>query len=161
MQAGGLVYRRKVADRSSYLYTIPYIWLKQGFSVRWKMILNVATLLALVVLVVAIWDRLVETFNNIVRVNTWALLMMIPLRALNYDSQTRLYQHLFSMVGNKLRHKQLFRSSLELNFVNHVFPSGGVTGISYFRHPHERRRAERCEGHGSASAETGAAFHVV
>jgi uncharacterized protein (TIRG00374 family) len=26
----------------------------------------------------------------------------------------------------------MFKSSLELNFVNNVFPSGGVTGISYF-----------------------------
>ncbi len=102
------------------------------FRRNWKMILNVATLVALIVLVVAIWDQLVETFNNIVHVKTWVLLLMIPLQVLNYDSQTRLYQHLFSIVGNRLSYKQLFRSSLELNFVNHVFPSGGVTGISYF-----------------------------
>ncbi len=36
------------------------------------------------------------------------------------------------MVGNKLSYKFLYKTSLELNFVNHVFPSGGVTGISYF-----------------------------
>ncbi len=37
------------------------------------------------------------------------------------------------MVGNKLSYKfLLYKTSLELNFVNHVFPSGGVTGISYF-----------------------------
>jgi uncharacterized protein (TIRG00374 family) len=39
---------------------------------------------------------------------------------------------LFNIVGNKLPYKFLFRASVELNFVNHVFPSGGVTGISYF-----------------------------
>lgn len=36
------------------------------------------------------------------------------------------------LVGNKLKYNFLFRTSLELNFVNQVFPSGGVTGISYF-----------------------------
>jgi uncharacterized protein (TIRG00374 family) len=36
------------------------------------------------------------------------------------------------MVGNKIDYKYLYKASLELNFVNHVFPSGGVTGISYF-----------------------------
>jgi hypothetical protein len=39
---------------------------------------------------------------------------------------------LFEIVGNKLSYKFLFGASLELNFVNHVFPSGGVTGLSYF-----------------------------
>jgi putative heme transporter len=43
-----------------------------------------------------------------------------------------MYQGLFSIVGNKLPYKFLYKTSLELNFVNHVFPSGGVTGISYF-----------------------------
>jgi uncharacterized protein (TIRG00374 family) len=43
-----------------------------------------------------------------------------------------MYQGLFALVGNKLKYKFLFRTSLELNFVNQVFPSGGVTGISYF-----------------------------
>ncbi len=51
---------------------------------------------------------------------------------LNYHSQTKMYQHLFATVGNKLKYKFLLKLSLELNFVNHVFPSGGVTGISYF-----------------------------
>jgi hypothetical protein len=36
------------------------------------------------------------------------------------------------MVGNSLPYKFLYKTSIELNFVNHVFPSGGVTGISYF-----------------------------
>lgn len=102
------------------------------FRRNWKMILNVVTLLALILLVVAIRDELKTTFENLFRVKAWALLLMIPLQVFNYDAQTRLYQHLFSIVGNKLSYKQLFRSSLELNFVNHVFPSGGVTGISYF-----------------------------
>jgi uncharacterized protein (TIRG00374 family) len=43
-----------------------------------------------------------------------------------------MYQGLFAIVGNKLGYRYLYETSLELNFVNHVFPSGGVTGISYF-----------------------------
>jgi len=58
--------------------------------------------------------------------------LMIPLQALNYHSQTRVYQDLFGLVGNRLKYKAVLRVALELNFVNHVFPSGGVSGISYF-----------------------------
>lgn len=99
---------------------------------RWKLIVNIVTLLALVVLIYAIRDQIIETFRNLDRVNAWFLLAMIPIQIWNYHAQTRLYQRLFSIVGNKLSYRYLFRASLELNFVNHVFPSGGVTGISYF-----------------------------
>jgi uncharacterized protein (TIRG00374 family) len=99
---------------------------------RWKLLLNVVTLVALVVLVVAIREQLGQTLQNLFRVNAWLLLLILPVQFLNYDAQTRLYRGLFAMVGNHLGYKMLFRTSLELNFVNHVFPSGGVTGISYY-----------------------------
>jgi len=99
---------------------------------RWKLILNIITVIALVVLVIAIRDQLHQTFNNLFRVHAWALLLIIPIEFLNYDAQARLYQGLFKIVGNNLSYKFLFETSLELNFVNSVFPSGGVTGISYF-----------------------------
>lgn len=99
---------------------------------RWKLLLNIVTVLALVVLVWAIRDQFAETFRNLFRVNAWALLLMIPIQYLNYDAQTRLYQHLFGIVGNKLAFGPVMRATLELNFVNHVFPSGGVTGLSYW-----------------------------
>jgi uncharacterized membrane protein YbhN (UPF0104 family) len=104
----------------------------QSSAHRWKVILNVVTLLALLFLIYAIRGQLAATFRNLVHVNAWALLLMIPIEFLNYHAQTKLYQRLFTIVGNKLSYWYLFKMSLELNFVNHVFPSGGVTGISYF-----------------------------
>lgn len=99
---------------------------------RWKLLLNIVTVLALIGLAFALRDQLVETIRNLAKVSVWALLLLIPIQLLNYHSQTKMYQHLFATVGNKLKYKFLFKLSLELNFVNHVFPSGGVTGISYF-----------------------------
>lgn len=99
---------------------------------RWKLILNILTVIALVVLVVAIREQLVDTFKNLAKVNAWLLLLLLPIQALNYHAQAKLYYGLFAMLGNKLSYTFLYRASLELNFVNHVFPSGGVSGISYF-----------------------------
>lgn len=99
---------------------------------RWKLVLNLVTLAALAVLIFATWDQLTETVSNLGRINAWALLLLIPVEVLNYHAQAKMFQRLFAIVGNKLSYKQMFRTSLELNFVNHVFPSGGVTGISYF-----------------------------
>jgi uncharacterized protein (TIRG00374 family) len=99
---------------------------------NWKVILNVVTVVALLAFVYAIRDQLVDTLDNLLRVHAWVLLLLIPVEVLNYHAQAKMYQGLFALVGNKLRYKFLLRTSLELNFVNQVFPSGGVTGISYF-----------------------------
>jgi hypothetical protein len=99
---------------------------------RWKLIVNLITLTALAVLVYVVRDDLINTFRNLKHVHGWALMLIIPVEAVNYHAQTRLYQRLFAIVGNKLSYKYLLKTSLELNFVNHVFPSGGVTGMSYF-----------------------------
>jgi uncharacterized protein (TIRG00374 family) len=99
---------------------------------RWKLILNLVTLVALLILVYAIRHQLGDTIRNLAHVHAWILLLMIPIEALNYHAQVRMYQRLFRIVGNQLPYKYLYKTSLELNFVNHVFPSGGVTGVSYF-----------------------------
>lgn len=99
---------------------------------RWKLLLNVITVIALIVLVYAIRGQLADTLSNLAKVHAWVLLLLLPLQLLNYHGQTKMYQGLFAVLGNKIRYKFLFRASLELNFVNQVFPSGGVTGISYF-----------------------------
>ena len=99
---------------------------------RWKLILNLVTLVALAVLIFATRHQLGDTIKNLAKVNGWALLLIVPVELLNYHAQAKLYQGLFGLVGNKLTYKFMFRTSLELNFVNHVFPSGGVTGLSYF-----------------------------
>ncbi len=103
-------------------------WLRQ----RWKLVVNVGTLLALVVLVFAIRHQLSDTFGRLGQLHASALLLLLPIEALNYHAQARLYQRLFKIVGNRLSYKKLIKVSLELNFVNHVFPTGGVTGLSYF-----------------------------
>jgi len=99
---------------------------------RWKLIVNVLTVVALVVLIYAVRHQLIDTLDNLKKVHLWALALLIPIEWLNYDAQARLYRGLFKVVGNNLSYKFLFKTSLELNFVNSVFPSGGVSGISYY-----------------------------
>ncbi len=103
-------------------------WLRRN----WKLVLNWATVLALVIVVYALRHQIGATIGNLAKVNGWLLLLIIPVEILNYHSQAKLYQSLFGIVGNKLPYKFLLKTSIELNFVNHVFPSGGAAGISYF-----------------------------
>lgn len=120
MSRGAIIYNEHMEEQHS--------WLRR----HWKLVLNLATLAALAALVFAARDQVGETVKQLGDVNAWALLLLLPIEFLNYHAQAKLYQSLFGIVGNKLGYKYLFRASLELNFVNHVFPSGGVTGLSYF-----------------------------
>jgi uncharacterized protein (TIRG00374 family) len=99
---------------------------------NWKLILNIFTAVALIGLAIALRHQVGEVIKNLGKVHVWALLLLIPLEFINYDAQARMYRKLFGILGNKLSYKDMFKLSLELNFVNSVFPSGGVSGISYF-----------------------------
>lgn len=99
---------------------------------RWKLILNIVTIVAMLGLVYALRDQIITTIENVGKVNTWVLALMIPIEALNYDAYARMYRSFFHLLGDKVTYKEMFKVSLELNLVNHIFPSGGVSGFSYF-----------------------------
>jgi uncharacterized protein (TIRG00374 family) len=110
---------------------------------HWKVLLNIATVAALLIVVVAIHKELITTFKTLHKVDFWALFLLIPIEIWNYHAQAKLYQGLFKVVGNDLDYRLLFETSLELNFINSVFPSGGVSGISYFG---ARMRSDKISG---------------
>lgn len=100
-------------------------------SRRFKLALNIFTVVALAGLAYALRDQLRDTFENVFKVNFWVLFLMIPLQALNYFSAAKVYQGLFRVLGVRFRTKSMVRFALEMNFVGTVFPSGGVSGFSY------------------------------
>ncbi len=99
---------------------------------RWKLILTLITFGALILLIVAVRKQIGQTISDLDQVNLWVLALMIPLQALNYDAYTRMYRQVFNVLGEKIGYKDMYKVQLELNFVNHIFPSGGVSGFSYF-----------------------------
>jgi len=102
------------------------------WSRNWKVIVNAITVALLVVFIVLIRGQIASTFTNLGRVHWQVLLLMLPLVLLSYHAQTKLYVRLFGLIGHRLSYGFMFRAALELNFVNQVLPSGGVSGISYF-----------------------------
>ncbi len=101
-------------------------------SRRWRKILTIGTLVALILLIYFLREQIFETFSRLNDVNVYILLLMIVWQLINYHTYAKLYQGLFDILGAKLKYKSLYKASIELNFVNHVFPSAGVSGFSYF-----------------------------
>lgn len=100
-------------------------------SRRIKLIVNIVTIVALCGLGYALRGQFRSTLDNFSRVNLWILVFLIPAQIINYAAQAKFYQSMFRVVGDRFRYRSMARLALELNFVNTVFPSGGVSGFSY------------------------------
>jgi len=99
-------------------------------SKKVKVIINIITILALIVLIVVSWPQIVAGLKEMGSANWLVISLMIPLQIVNFLAIGKVYQTYFD--GNhKIKTKFALKIALELNFVNHVFPSGGVAGFSY------------------------------
>ncbi|MBP6038160.1 MAG: flippase-like domain-containing protein [Candidatus Saccharimonas sp.] len=98
-----------------------------------KSILSIVTLALVVLVLVFSRHQLEHAWGLMSQVNIWLLASVAVFTILSY---------LFSgeMIFSYLRQKNIIREvspltlmrvSLELNFVNHILPSGGVSGVSY------------------------------
>jgi len=95
--------------------------------------LSTITLLLIAVIIFFSRHELFHAWDLLARVNILILLLLIP-------GQLLVYYAAGEMMFSYLRQKKaisevspfgLARMSLEMNFVNHVLPSGGVSGVSY------------------------------
>lgn len=99
---------------------------------KWRTVLTVATFIALAILIYSLRKDIGGVIQNLGNVNSIALLLIVPFEAWNYDSYARFYRHIFKTLAVKVSYWPMYRLNLELNFINHILPSGGVSGISYF-----------------------------
>lgn len=96
-----------------------------------KFWLNIFTFAALFALVVVSRHQIADAFRQLADLKLAWLSLMIPLQLLNYYAVARLYKDYFASAGEFIRMRVMYPVALELNFVNHVFPSGGLSGFSY------------------------------
>jgi uncharacterized protein (TIRG00374 family) len=101
-------------------------------SQRWRLTITIVTFAVLAVVIYALRDEIYQTVQQARQINSLALLLIIPLQIANYDAYSRMYKSIFSILGEKMSYGSMYKVNLELNFVNNVFPSGGVSAFSYF-----------------------------
>lgn len=94
---------------------------------------TVITLVLLALVIWLGWPEIVHAWRLLDQVNVWILLLLIPVQLLSYYAVGRV---IFSYLVSKGNLKDVTewtttRMALELNFVNHILPSGGAAGFSY------------------------------
>lgn len=98
-----------------------------------RTLLTVVTLAIMAIVIYASRRELAEAWALLGRANIGLLLLLIPFQIIVYFAGGEM---IFSSLRRKklIRHISWFeqtRIALELNLVNHIFPSGGISGISY------------------------------
>lgn len=97
---------------------------------RW---LNLITIVLILVILYLSRYQLWAAWQLMSQVNLWILALVLPVQFISYYAGG-------AMIFSYLRHKgdlknasnvEATKMALELNFVNHILPSGGVSGISY------------------------------
>lgn len=95
--------------------------------------LSIFTVIFLAFIVFVSRHEIVHAWELLGKVNIWILLLLIPGQMLVYYTAGEM---IFSYLRSKksiddVKRGELTRMALELNFVNHILPSGGVSGVSY------------------------------
>lgn len=98
---------------------------------KFKLWLNVATFVALGLIVLFAWHDIVAAFAKMATLNVGIMLLMLPVQFVAFFAVAKIFFHAFRAIGLSANIRTLFASTIELNFVNHIFPSGGVSGFSY------------------------------
>jgi uncharacterized protein (TIRG00374 family) len=96
-----------------------------------KFWINVVTIFALMLLVIFARSQIADAFREFADLDLIWMATIIPIQIVNYYSAGKFYQSYLKTLGKKIRSKELFKVALEMNFVNNVFPSGGVSGFGY------------------------------
>lgn len=96
-----------------------------------KLWINIFTFAAIALIVVFAWGDIAQAFAKMWTLNLWVLSLMIPVQIFAFYAVAQVYKYFFKATGTPISMKELLPASVEVNFVNHVFPSGGVSGFSY------------------------------
>lgn len=94
---------------------------------------SLATLVLIAVVIYFSRHELAHAWQLLGHVEIWILLLLVPGQILAYyASGEMIFSYLRAKNAiNDVKGLELARMSLEMNFVNHILPSGGVSGVSY------------------------------
>lgn len=95
--------------------------------------LSIVTLALVAIIIFLSRRELLQAWEILGNVNIWILLLLIPGQILvYYIGGEMMFSYLRAKGSTQgMTAKDFTKMALEMNFVNHVLPSGGVSGISY------------------------------
>lgn len=106
---------------------------KKPFKISFRTILSILTFILIAYVIYSNWHDIIDTIDKLSQANVLVLLLLIPEQLFMYFCCGQMF---FSYMRakkqtNNISAWTLMRVSLELNFVNHAVPAGGLGGLGY------------------------------
>lgn len=98
-----------------------------------KQWLNVVTLVLVLLVLFFARNDIIHAWHLLGQVNIWIFLLIIPIQFVSYYANGEMIFAYLRKRGDLQNVPPLEapKMALEFNFVNHIFPTGGMSGISY------------------------------
>lgn len=95
--------------------------------------MTLITLVLLTIVIIVAWPEILQAAQLMGQVDIRILLLLIPVQFFSYYATGGMIFSYLRAKGNlkDMSHWSMTRLALELNFVNHILPSGGAAGFSY------------------------------
>lgn len=106
---------------------------KKSFKISFRTLLSLLTFVLIIYVVYSNWNDIQDAISHIGETNILILMLLVPEQLFMYFCCGQMF---FSYMRSKKDAKPvspwtLMRVSLELNFVNHAVPAGGLGGLGY------------------------------
>ncbi|MDR3125612.1 MAG: flippase-like domain-containing protein [Candidatus Nomurabacteria bacterium] len=100
---------------------------------RGKLIFNSLVVVLVIALIYLAREDIKNAWLLLGQVNIFILLLLIPVQFLSYYAAGMIFFTYLKSRGQlkKAQTAEAAALALELNFINHVFPSGGISGVTY------------------------------
>lgn len=98
-----------------------------------RLVLNIVVFILVVAVIYFARDDIIESWYLLPTVNLVILSLLIPIQILSYFGRGMIFWTYLKGRGELKDRKisEAFRVALEINFIDTIFPSGGVSGVAY------------------------------
>lgn len=105
---------------------------KKRLSFSFRTVLSIATVILVGYVIYQNWPDILDTFDHLSETNGFVLLLLIPEQLFMYYACGQIFfSYLNKKNHKKFSKKEMLKISVELNFVNHAVPAGGLGGLAY------------------------------
>lgn len=100
-------------------------------DVTWRRFLLYAGLVAFAAVIILHFGQFSELVRLLRQARWYVLTFVLLAQAFSYYCNAKYYQSFLKIFNYRVPVKKLYQAALVINFVNQIFPSGGISGVSF------------------------------
>lgn len=101
---------------------------------NWRRLLVFLSFLVIMVLVIINLGQFKQFLNLIKGIKIYVFVLMFGIQAVSYYANAKYYESVLAIYKYQVPFKRLYELALSVQFVNTIFPSGGLSGASHLSH---------------------------